>query len=99
MSTNAEGFRSVDYGALIGPLVEAIKELTEYNSKIMAELRQTRNENVEIKTKLEDLIVTMRQFEEILLKPDPSSTDFDLESIQNEIKKIVDKDGRTKKKQ
>ncbi len=99
VSRNAEGYRSVDYGALVGPLVEAIKELTEYNSKIMVELRQTRDENVEIKTKLEDLFVTMRQFEEILLRQDPTSEDFDLESVQNEIKNIVDKDGRKKKKQ
>lgn len=99
VSKNAEGFRSVDYGVLVGPLVEAVKELLTYNEKVIAELLQTRNENAEIKTKLEDLIVTMRQFEEILLKPDLSSEDFDLKSVQDDIKKIVDKDGRTKKKQ
>ncbi len=99
VSKNTEGFRSVDYGVLVGPLVEAVKELLTFNEKVIVELQQARSENAEIKIKLEDLIVTMRQFEEILLKPDLSSEDFDLKSVQNEIKKIVDKDGRTKKKQ
>jgi hypothetical protein len=53
VSTNSyTGMKSVNYGALVGPLIESAKELEQQNIKQEAELQQLRKELQELKSDL-----------------------------------------------